>query len=314
MTAMPATGAVLIPIGPGPREVERTADLLDALWSHEPTITEVVLVDDAPGLPARIRNLLAAVGPPAGCRVTVVPNPRNGRGSGLWGGLCVGVLAGLRFIQSDTDAAFAVKLDTDALVIGPFASAIRKEFAEHPDVAVVGSYDRRCDGTPRDFAPSAPTTRELTRLVRVKMRPPSRGRYVQQTLWGDGARVRRRIQAAVAQGLSFGEHCQGGAYAVSRRLLERMREARCFDEWPGWLHTAAGEDAMMAVYARALGMSLRGMVDDGQPFAVFHQGLAGTCAWLAESGYALIHSVKNDARATEAEIRAFFRARRGRAS
>ena len=70
---------------------------------------------------------------------------------------------------------------------------------------------------------------------------------------------------------------------------------------------------MMAVYARALGMSLRGMVDTGQPFAVFHQGLAGTCTWLADSGYALIHSVKNDARATEAEIRAFFKARRVRA-
>ena len=310
---MTATGAVLIPIGPGAREAERTADLLDALWSHEPTIAEVVLVDDAPGVAARMRDLLAGVSPPADCRVTVVPNPRNGRGSGLWGGLCAGVLAGLRFIQSDTDAAFAVKLDTDALVIGPFARAILKEFADHPDVAVVGSYDRRCDGAPRDFAPSAPTTRELTRLIRVKMRPPSRGRYVQQTLWGEGARVRHRIQAAVERGLSFGEHCQGGAYAVSRRLLDRMHATHSFDEWKGWLHTGAGEDAMMAVYARALGMSLRGMVDTGQPFAVFHQGLAGTCAWLADSGYALIHSVKNDARATEAEIRTFFRARRVRA-
>src|SRR5437879_1615800 len=117
--------AVLLPIGPGGSEVERLADGLAALNAFEPDVERIVLVDDEPDAG---RDLYRAAGVLAD-RVTVIANPRDGRGAGWSDGLAVGMGAGLAEILDGASVAWALKLDTDALVVGPFASAITDRFA-----------------------------------------------------------------------------------------------------------------------------------------------------------------------------------------
>ena len=127
------SAAVFVLVGPDDLEVARTRDLLTGLWRHEADIEWVVLVDDVPG---RLGD--GAFEHPATCKLRVIDNPRRGRGRGRFGGLCVGALAALQLLQS-TDARFVLKIDTDALVIGPFADAIDAEFRARPGVGALGS-------------------------------------------------------------------------------------------------------------------------------------------------------------------------------
>ncbi|HEY2441098.1 MAG TPA: hypothetical protein VGI07_12755, partial [Solirubrobacteraceae bacterium] len=60
------------------------------------------------------------------------------------------------------------------------------------------------------------------------------------------------------------------------------------------------------------GFRLAGHVDEGETFAVAWRGLPDTPEGLVTRGYSIIHSVKNDPRITESEIRRDFAARRAR--
>jgi hypothetical protein len=64
---------------------------------------------------------------------------------------------------------------------------------------------------------------------------------------------------------------------------------------------------MLGVQARALGLELR---DLHAVFGLRHVGLPDTPQRLADRGFALIHSVRNDPAHDESEVRAFFAARR----
>ena len=77
-----------------------------------------------------------------------------------------------------------------------------------------------------------------------------------------------------------------------------------------WLDTFATEDGIIPLYAKMLGLELVDYVSRGEPFGVVVRGLPGTLDEILERGYSIIHSVKNDPRVTEAQVREFFAARR----
>src|SRR5262245_28682559 len=109
--------AVVIPVGPERIDAWRAIQLLESVVQWEPGVAWCVIVDD--GLEPRgisERPLF-----PDACRAVTIMNPRRGRGLGWSGGLVTGMLAALSWIHTHTDAEFALKLDTDALVIGPMA-------------------------------------------------------------------------------------------------------------------------------------------------------------------------------------------------
>src|SRR5688572_11576196 len=108
------SAAVLMAVGPGDREVDRAADVLDSILHHEPGIDAILLVDDAPAE----RDLAAVVGR-GRPSVAVTANPRDGEGLGLWGGLAAGMLHGYGWLQREVQPDLVLKLDTDALVIAP---------------------------------------------------------------------------------------------------------------------------------------------------------------------------------------------------
>ncbi len=295
--------SALVGVGPGDLEIERTADFLDSLFFHEPSVPTVVLVDDAGydrGLTDRFRA-------PEGCSIISVGNPRDRTGWGWCGGVCTSVMLGLKWCQQNTDSGFVLKVDTDTLVIAPFADSITRSFEVLPKAGLLGSYDRHPDGGARDFGPLGKSVRKMSYYLSLWRYPAVKWHLVQQTVWGRGAVRRRHIRTAQRLGYVYGEHCQGGGYAMSRELVNRMAKHGYLDDPFLWQNVVIGEDGMLGLYTRAVGLKLYSLTKDGEPFGIQYKGLADTPQGLLDRGYAIIHSVKGDPRFTEDEIRAFFR-------
>ena len=142
-------------------------------------------------------------------------------------------------------------------------------------------------------------------------RQPRRGRRrVRLALGGRAGAVRGELRAALRNGYLPGEHCIAAACAVSAPMIAAMANAGMLDDPLRWLHTRCGDDIMLGIQARALGLELVGLVEPGEPFGLRHRGLADTPQRLLERGFSFIHSVKNDPHFDEAEIRRFFADRR----
>ena len=213
-------------------------------------------------------------------------------------------------MHAHAPGAHCVRLDTDALVIAPFAEKLAAALEARPDTGVAGSYDRTCNGEPRDFSEWARVARVHARPVWTWRHPPRRGRYAQLAVGGRLGAVRREVRAALANGYVPGEHCLAAACVVTAKMVGAMANARMLEDPTRWLNTRFGDDIMLGVQTRALGLELVGMVGDGEPFGLRHVGLADTPERLVARGFSFIHSVKNDPDASEPEIREFFAARR----
>ena len=289
--------AVLVPVGPAPTEIARLADLVDSLVVYEPQVRWVVLIDDAvPGRP-----LDQGLRLPPGCQAVVLPNPRRGRGQGWAGGNCSAVIEGLAWIRQNTDCAFALKVDTDTLFIGPFAEQTRRRFAESPDVGMLGSYELDPNGSARPTSSWNPTLKTFLSPVAL------RGKHIQVTLWGDGRHIKEALQKALSNGYQFGEHCQGGGMAMSAELLRLLAREGYLDKPLAWLPTGLTDDIMMGVLTRSVGMKMADFNHAGEPFGVQHIGLAYAPQDLIDRGYAIIHSIKDHAGRKEEDVRRFFR-------
>jgi hypothetical protein len=290
---------VAVPVGPTRIDAVRGADLLDALMAYEPA-ARVVLIDDAHRAD-RDLDALAERHP----GVTLVRNPRDGRGPPTLGGLCVATVTALAWTRENAPGAWCLRLDTDALVIAPFARSV--EAALGPGVGVAGSCDWTCNGDQRTWPGWARAVSQHARPVWLHRRPPRPGRHAQQALVGRNAKVRREIRAALAGGYAPGRHCLGAGYAVSAELIAAMADAGMLEDPLRWRDTLIGDDVMIAVRAAGLGLELR---DLNEVFGLYHVGLPDSPQRLAERGFAIVHSVRNDARFDEESIRAWFRVRR----
>lgn len=290
--------AVLIPVGPGKAEIDRLADTLASLFHHEPAVSHVVLVDDA--WPARELETLNPC--PDGCRMVSVVNPRKGRGDGWSGGLTVGIQAGLRWIALHADCDIVLKLDTDALVIGPFVERIGRDFREHAGACMLGYVSAdRC---------VAPALRKLQRPLTVWRRTFSPRPRLQCLLFRQDRHRRRLIRDAVRNGYPLGSYCQGGAYALQAGALASMLRRGALDHPLLWVWTPCGEDVVSTLSVYASGGKAVSLEGPGQAIRTWHRSLPDTPDRLVAQNAAVIHSVKNQEGATEADIRSYFRARR----
>jgi hypothetical protein len=313
---------VAIPLGQARDDVVRATDLLAALQTYEPA-ARVVLIDDAAraratGARARVRAARAPARPPAARNLdrlavshpdlTVLPNPRYGRGAPTLGGLCVATVTALAWAREHAPGALCLRINTDALVIAPFARAIEAALGGGADVGVVGSCDRTCDGEHRTRDGSAGAVAQHARPLWFDRRPPRRGRIVQQALVGRNAAVRRELRAALAAGYDPGRRCLGNSYAVSAELIAAMAGAGMLEDPLRWRDTLIGDDVMVAVRAAALGFELRDLND---VFGIYHVEVPDSPQRLAERGFAIVQVARKGARFDEAAIRSYFRARRG---
>jgi hypothetical protein len=220
-------------------------------------------------------------------------------------GICAAVQQALAWIADNApNAAFTLKLDTDALIIAPFADKLESFFTAHPGVGMAGAFDHTPNGDPRDISVNARTVEHL-------YHPPSMLRRLKNNFASDElAIISRHIAAAISHGYQFGEHCLGGAYACSQSLPQRMKSEGFLSDTALWLPIDCPEDVMVGIYTRAVGLACANFVGPNEVFGVRHRGLADTPERLLERGFSVIHAVKNDPNFPEDQIRQFFREKR----
>src|ERR1022692_4370965 len=108
-------------------------------------LAEIILVvDDAPAG----RNLSNLFQLREGIPCHSIRNPRQGLGYGYYGGLFAGIFRGLQWIHENWAVDFVLKIDTDAIVIGPFSEWLGRTAREAPAAGLIGTVGITCN---RDF-------------------------------------------------------------------------------------------------------------------------------------------------------------------
>lgn len=296
--------AIAVAVGPADLEVSRLRDLADSLACFDPGPATLVLIDDAP----TPRHLDALLSLPPSMRAVSLHHPRHGgkvtftKGKGI----CSAILLALQWIQSNLDAQFVLKLDTDSLVISPFRDRLNATFSANPALGMVGAYTQTPNGSERDWSHHEPTIRELAggfdwrRPIQSLQKPTDPARI----------HIAALLEAARVHHYQPGEHCMGGGYALSRGLIDRMADAGYLADPSLWMKIDLPEDVMIGIHVRAVGLEFANSVKEGEVFGVRYLGLPDSPANLLAKGYAVIHAVKNDERFDEASVRAFFQADR----
>lgn len=282
-----------MPVGPDEADVDACCDTVASIAACEPAIQTVVLIDD--GSPERD---LAARAAADGVELVSLRHPLVGRPGTMRARTSAGTLLGLRWLVENSSADVLMKMDTDALVIAPFAAKLQAALAD-PSVGLVGSYDQTCNGNPRSFDSWVGNVQKAARR--------------RQLLGGRRARrVRRLIREGRAAGYAWGEHVLACALAMPRPAAQACL-APVGDPLT-FAGSELGDDAALGILVRRAGYRLAGHVGEGETFGVAWRGLPDSPKRLAERGYSVIHSVKNDQRWPEAEVRRHFARLRNRAA
>lgn len=294
--------AVGIPVGPAEDEIERVRDLADSLRCHVPGLPTVVLVDDGPA-DRDLREALDWSGP----EIVVLRPPRPPRRAAANDAHVAGTLTTLAWLAGAGRADYLVKLDTDALVIADFRPSIESAIRREPDVGLWGAHrENEIGGGERDFGYWRRPISKAGAPLRVRL--AGRLPAVEQALVGPKGRGRRFVRRlhtdALTGGYETGEHCLGGAYAVTAEAARRMRERGYLDDPLATYGTRLGEDVVLGMLVRACGLRLGSLVAPGEAFALRHRGLLAEPAQLVQRGHAVVHSVKGH---REAELRGQFR-------
>ena len=278
--------AVLVPIGPDARDVDRLHALAAELKRHEdPAEIRLVIVDDAPAA----REL----GLDWSDQVTLrTPLWQERRAPDALSAHVAGTLEGLTLARG---LEFAVKLDTDAAVIGSFSHRIRAAFADR-HLGVVGSYDRTSTGATRDWSGWRRTIDRATLPMVI-----NRGRGLTSPRYRSRKHRHavREIRDVAFRFAPPGAHCLGGAYAVSDRFLQ----AAALD-WRPWRGTHLGEDVVIGLLCSHAQLRMCSLTDIDEPFALAWRGLPGSPAELRAHGHSIVHSVKRDDPRDEQLLRA----------
>ena len=308
MNVTAATFAGILFIGPEPIEIERARDTVESLLAYEGDRFVLYLIDD--DLSGRPLGEQIAPELVRQNRVIQILNPRKGRGCGWGPGTAAALLAALGHVADHQDVAFALKLDTDSLVINGFSEKVAAKFRDCPQAGVLGTYQ---------FSPakmkdrtSTPALEKLLRQFTIWRRTPAGGIAVQMAFWGKYKRMRNVLRQAILNGYRLGEHCAGGGYAVSIACIRALRTQGLLDDPVLWLQAPLGDDPLLGLLSAAAGFELESFDAEGEPFAVRHRGLPDTPERLIERGHSIIHSLKDYAQQREEGLRSFFREHRKR--
>lgn len=217
------------------------------------------------------------------------------RPMGGWAGLYINEATAFRHALERYDFDVLLKLDTDALVIGPEPAREAVElFNRCPKIGMAGQYPNDYFGKPWDRG--WPRDRVLNGATTWKyIRRPFSNWY-----------LRKIYRKALANGYEAGESVFGGAYFMSFDCLQKLAKA-------GFLPMLQlrglnmGEDHIFSLLVKAVGLELGNLADAGQPFGLSWKGLPVSPERLRTDAKKIVHSTRYFEEMKEEEIRAYFR-------
>lgn len=276
---MPQSRMVVV-VPAGPRD-DAADTLRSVLYYTDPEL--LLVIDDTHGRGIGLDDP----------RVVVITSPESP--PGVMGGLWAKLAAAYCHAVEHTEFDILLRLDTDALILGPgIAEAAAERFSSDPALGVLGAYRVGPDGESRDWTPAA-------NLVKAHL--GMRGlRH---------AAARRRLRALVAQAREYvtGEHALGAA-VVLRGDMVREWHRRGMLNYSELGETELGEDHLFGLLTAAAGYRIGDFGGPDDPIAVRWKGLPASPADLLAAGKLITHSVRSWDNMGEGEIRAFFAAHR----
>jgi hypothetical protein len=298
---------VFIPVGPDPEDLRRLEAVTESLDANVDSSGGLVLVDDGPAG----RDLLAHVAwNPE--QTAVLRSPLAGSSALANDRMTASTLVFLSWLSA-SPYEYALKLDTDALVIGDFRPGLEAAFQD-PALGLCGACERNvAGGALRDI--SLWRRQLLLACSPVQVRTGSAPRRIGLHLSGTRARQRRFLTRAVISarrhGYRLGEHCLGGSYAVSGAAARAIQIAGDLDDPTITQGTGLSEDVILALLLRSAGFRLRSLVACGEPFALQHRGLLASPEELVAADHAVVHSLKTgDPDSERGLVESFVRLRR----
>ena len=317
MTA--ATGAIVVDVGAGDAEPVRMRDLLDSIVRLEPGCTHVIAVND-PAI-GQTRDLAAEIDfeMPAGRELVILDHPGHTQREGWSSGLAMGLLTGMAWAEANTGVDLIVKVDTDSLVTGPFVDRLSIKFDGDDRLGMLGSAYKTYGGEARYTGSWNWWEKRIHNMLRpIWIRHKRETGWLQSVRLGwsaSGRYVRRMIKLALSNPeYDAPLNCQGGGYAVHRRMLSSLREHGDFDRITDWSGTFLAEDVLLGVIAGARRFGLADAVGPGEVFGIDWKGLPAEPDELLTSGCAIVHSLRQHKTASEDELRAIFRTARDQTS
>jgi hypothetical protein len=270
---------VWFPVGPGSRDA--LLDSVESVIASDGADSQILVVDDC-SVDAR-EAIVRERFPEVDYRRKRFP---GGGPPNMW----AVVRTALEHALARYDFELWLKMDTDALAVGPGLSAETiARLDAVPNAGVAGSFQIRADGAPEDHVYHA----------QVLARERKRDRML------DAAADR----ASVA-GWRPGDIVQGGVCAVTRPACDALvREG-----WLGWnqrWHQLSSEDFALSLFALAAGFELVSIGGPDGIYAVGNKHLPLPKEQLSSRPWVAAHSLKHGHDGEdEAELRNFFRARR----
>jgi hypothetical protein len=299
--ASPFRWVAVVPVGPSATDAARLDDLLAALRHYEPNGGPVILLNDG-GNAGSLLQLLAQ----HGLEGDVWDNPRAGRGNAWLGRLTAGLASAYRRIAEDMPGRHVLKLDTDALVTGPFAQRLGLVLHAQSRAGLVGSVELTATGR----ANSSWFEQRVYRMTKLVSRWDQRP-YFRTSLVGPRARMRRLLRQAQSHGYKLAYAACGGAYLLTAGALQRLRCVEALRDERLVADDTLTEDIFFSIVVHACGLKVVEQNTAGDVFGVCWKGLPATSLdGVLQRHHAIIHSVKDHGPFTESATREFFRARR----
>jgi hypothetical protein len=268
---------VVIPAGPK----DDPADTIHSVFRYSsPEL--IVAIDDTHGRGIGVTHP----------KMAVIPAVARGG----WGGLWVNLAAGFRFAVEHADFDVLLRLDTDALLLGPgLAEAAMERFEKNPEIGALGSYRIGPDGVLRDW--SSAWKRLRNEAGPLGFRHPACRRT-----------LRRLIAAAPAY--IRGEHALGSSVLYREKTVREMYRRGILD-LPELASSLLGEDQIFGLLTVVAGYRTGDFGGPEDPMAVRWKGLPAAPEDLLRAGKLVTHSVRSWEGMTEVEIRKYFASARG---
>lgn len=272
--------AVVIPAGPSDDILDTVASVV--AYTEAPRL--IVVVDDGINCKrAALESFSSDV------HVMRAPDLPHGTLGNLWMKLGAGYQYALENCYFDV----LLRLDADALLIGPgIAEAAAKRFESESDLGLIGSYRVGPDGGLRNWTEAATVlSREcgLRGLDRPRMR-----------------RMLREIRSeAKSNGYVGGAQVLGGAYIHSRDAALALKDRGWLDISP-LRQSHLGEDQLATLLTVAAGFKVSDYGGPEDPLALRWKGLPSSPQDLLERQKLVVHSVRFWEDMKESEIRAVF--------
>ncbi len=283
------TLAVIIPVGPACK-LENVLDTIESVRHYVTPSHVIILLDDSgKGTGVAVRERFQDV-------VILTTERVYGKHAGLY----LTLSQGFAFAYKNYTFDVLLRLDTDALVIGPNpeSDAIAC-FDRNPGFGIIGSYRTDCNGSPRGFSwPRETLVRELG--FRSVLKP--------RCLMG-WVFLHKVLNRSKRNGYELGEHCMGGAYFMSRECVGRLLKGNLLSRkeiyWSK-LH----EDQLFGLFIHSVGLKHGDFATGQLPMGLRWRGLPCSPEELLTKKKKVTHSTRFFEELDEQTIRGIFRAHR----